>query len=115
MYVDDNLLADVLDYLWPALAASIESLFILLGFPDESKRKVPLAIDKYIKTKCYFLREQLVLLLNTRTLLITMPLKKIEKAIEILQHPEYYRFVHREKRQTNTTALVKQKRISTSV
>ena len=41
MFVDDNLMADIWHFLRPALAASVEALFIILGEPDEKPRKSP--------------------------------------------------------------------------
>ena len=49
IFVDDNLMANTWEHLKPTLAASLEALFILLGFPEETMRKGPLSIDKYYK------------------------------------------------------------------
>lgn len=86
MYVDDNLMADIKHKLIPALAASIESLFIILGFPDEEHRKNCLSIDKYIMSMCSFIRVQLGILLNTRTLTINLSDKKRSKALATITH-----------------------------
>ena len=81
MYVDNNFLSDLLEYLWLDLAASIELIVILLGFLEENKTKIYLTINKYIKTKCSYIREQLRLLIKTKSLTLTMPNSNIEKAL----------------------------------
>ena len=40
MFVDDNLMVDTWENLKPALATSVEALFILLGYPEEELKKV---------------------------------------------------------------------------
>ena len=45
MFVDDNLMANTWEHLRPTLATSVEALFILLGFPEETLRKSPLSMD----------------------------------------------------------------------
>ena len=52
MYVDDNLMADTWHYHRPALAVSVEALFIILGQPEERLRKSPLSMDKYYESLC---------------------------------------------------------------
>ena len=57
MFVDDNLMADTWEHLRPALAASVEALFMLLGFPEEHIRKSPLSMDKYFESLCSYSRK----------------------------------------------------------
>ena len=57
MFVDDNLMADTWEYLRPTLAASVEALFILLEFPEETLRKSPLSMDKYYESLCSYSRK----------------------------------------------------------
>ena len=47
LYIDDNLMVGSWDYLKPAWAASIESLFDILGYPKEYLYKSTLSINKY--------------------------------------------------------------------
>eukprot|EP00978_Attheya_sp_CCMP212_P037556 scaffold178364_cov47-Attheya_sp.AAC.1 len=69
------------------MAASIESLLIILGFSSETdKRRFALSLDKYFKTMCSFEREQLGLLVNTRDMIVSLPQSKIEKLITILSN-----------------------------
>ena len=57
MFVDDNLMADTWEHLKPALAASAESLFMLLDFPDEKLRWSPLSMGKYYESLCSYSRK----------------------------------------------------------
>ena len=51
-FVDDTLMADILHHIQTAMAASLESLFQLLGFPAESLRRSPLSLDKIFQAHC---------------------------------------------------------------
>ena len=84
MFVDDNLMADTWENLRPALAASVEALFILLGFPEEELRKSPLSMDKCYESLCSYSRKQLRYLINTRELTVAITEEKREEILEIL-------------------------------
>ena len=47
MFVDDSLFANTAGVIKHAMAASIEALYIVLGFPEETIRQNPLSLDKY--------------------------------------------------------------------
>jgi len=99
MYVDDNLLVDIWGYLKPALAASIEALFVLLGFPDESLRKSSLSMEKYVDSLCSYSRAQLARQVNTRDLNISIPPTKREEILQTLRttwHKKRKSFILRE-------------------
>ena len=84
MFIDDNLMADVWEYLRPALACSAEDLFILLGHPEEHIRKSPLSMDKYYESPCSYCRKQLRYLINTRRLTVAITEEKREEILDIL-------------------------------
>ena len=84
MFVDDNILADIWKLLRPTLAASVEDLFILLGFPEEELRKSPLLMDKYFESLCSCIRKQLGYLINTRELTVAIAEEKRQEILEIL-------------------------------
>ena len=50
------------------MEASIESLHIILGYPNIEIRQNPLTLVKYHKSTCYYNRHQLGRVLNTRSL-----------------------------------------------
>ena len=52
------------------MAASIEALYIILGFPDTSIRQDPLSLDKYFESVCSYERIQLGVKVNTRKMVI---------------------------------------------
>eukprot|EP00978_Attheya_sp_CCMP212_P035536 scaffold155190_cov44-Attheya_sp.AAC.1 len=62
MFVDDNLMANIRSLMKQTMAASIESLLIILGISETDKRRFALSL---FKTMCSFEREQLGLLINT--------------------------------------------------
>ena len=86
MFVDDNLMANILRLMKQTMAASIESLLIILGFSETDKRRFALSLDKYFKTMCSWEREQLGLLVNTREMIVSLPPAKIKKLIKLLSH-----------------------------
>ena len=51
-----------------AMVASIEALYLVLGFPDELVRQNPLSLDKYFQSITFYERVQLGKLVNTRTM-----------------------------------------------
>ena len=54
------------------MAASIEALFIVLGYPDLKKRQSPLSLDKYFESICSYMRIQLGIQINTRLMSIAL-------------------------------------------
>ena len=84
MFVDDNLMADTWEHLTSTLAASVEALFILLGFPEETMKKSSLSMDKYYESLCSYSRKQIGYLMNTRQLTISITKDKRKEIIDIL-------------------------------
>ena len=85
-FVDDNLMADIPRYIKPTIAASIESLFILLGRPDISRRRLALSREKFLKSACSYRRTQLGFLVTTRDMTVSLPPdKRRELRSELLQ------------------------------
>ena len=76
MFVDDSLFAQIRSVMPHSMAASIEALYIILGFPDVQIRQDPLSIDKYFESICSFQRIQLGISLNTRTMSLRLTEKK---------------------------------------
>ena len=86
MFVDDNLYANYRHLLRRMMAASIEALFVILGTPAPLERQCCLAMDKFLKTKCSFERTQLGFLINTRTMMVTLPSDKLTKIRKLTQN-----------------------------
>ena len=72
-FVDDNLMAETQEYIRYAIVASIKALFILLGFPEAEKRRVALSAEKFIKSACSYKRVQLGILVDTRSMTVSLP------------------------------------------
>jgi len=83
-FVDDNTIAEIRSRMPQAMAASVESLFLLLGYPDPTKRRSPLSMDKYYQAQCSFSKKQLGYLINTRDMMVTFPPDKLLKMTNIL-------------------------------
>jgi len=83
-FVDDNTIAEIRSRMPQAMAASVESLFLLLGQPDTSKRRSPLSMDKYYQAQCLYSKKQLGYNINTRTMMISFPQDKLSKMTNIL-------------------------------
>ncbi len=85
MFVDDNLICDILSRIKQAMAASIEALYRILGFPDEEARQLCLSMDKFLESKCSWLRVQLGILVNTRQMTCSLPAEKRARLLKILR------------------------------
>jgi len=83
-FVDDNTIAEIRPRMPQAMAASVESLFLLLGYPEPTKRRSPLSMDKYYQAQCSYSKKQLGYLINTRDMIVTSPPDKILKMTNIL-------------------------------
>ena len=70
MFVDDSLFVQTRDRMKQAMAASIEALYIILGYPEEEKRQNALSLDKYYDSVCSHERVQLGIRVNSRTMTI---------------------------------------------
>jgi len=72
-FVDDNCIAEIRPRMPQAMAASVESLFAILGQPDILSRRSPLSMDKYYQAECSYTKKQLGYLINTRLMTVTFP------------------------------------------
>ena len=86
MFVDDNLFAQTKEFMKHAMAASIEALYMILGYPDIKKRQNPLSLDKYFESVCSYTRIQLGISVNTRTMMIYLTDKKRMAMLDELSH-----------------------------
>ena len=76
MLVDDSLFAKTRTKMKHAMAASIEALYIILGFPEVEMRQDCLSLDKYFESICSYERVQLGININTRLMMISLTEKK---------------------------------------
>ena len=56
MFVDDSLFSQTREIIKHAMAASIEALYIILGFPDIKQRQDALSLDEYFESVCSYKR-----------------------------------------------------------
>eukprot|EP00957_Ditylum_brightwellii_P126769 9663110-Ditylum_brightwellii.AAC.1 len=68
MYVDDNLVADIRPRTKQAMPASIEALFILMGYPEPDRRIHAVCMENYVATQCPYEKKQSGIRFNTRAL-----------------------------------------------
>ena len=76
MFVDDSLFAQTRNQMKYAMAASIESLRIILGYSDTEVRPNTLCLDKYYELFCSIERVQLSISINTRKMILALTEKK---------------------------------------
>ena len=86
MFVDDSLFAQIRRVMPHSMAASIEALYIILGFPDIEIRQDPLSLDKYFESICSFQRIQLGINVNTRRMSLSLTDTKRVSMLEELSH-----------------------------
>jgi hypothetical protein len=83
-HVDDNLYADIAEFLMPTIAASILALYILLGFPTSGNREV-VSWDKFTKLLSHK-RKCVGWEVDTRRLTVALPADKCEDLRTLLNH-----------------------------
>jgi hypothetical protein len=81
-HVDDNLYADVADYLMPTIAASILALYLILGFPASGNRDV-VSWDKFTKLLSHK-RKCVGWVVDTRRLTVALPTDKCDDLLLLL-------------------------------
>jgi len=83
MYVDDNLYADIPSRMPRAIAASIRSLFDIQGHPHPDRR-IALSTKKLTAAPASYTRVDLGFLINTRTMMVSLPPAKLADAVTLL-------------------------------
>eukprot|EP00957_Ditylum_brightwellii_P100823 7684617-Ditylum_brightwellii.AAC.1 len=68
------------------MAASIEALFILMGFPETHRRKIAVCMEKIVAVMCSYEKQQSGIRLNTRAMAIGMMLIKLAVMGKEFQH-----------------------------
>ena len=86
MFVDDSLFAQTKNKMKHAMAASIEALYMILGYPDVEIRQNPLSLDKYFESTCSYKRMQLGIDVNTRKMSLGLTEKKRIAMLDELSH-----------------------------
>jgi hypothetical protein len=76
--------ADTEDRIRQAIAGSIEACFIIFGERDDTQRPCPLSLAKFSASACSHSRTQLGLVVNTETLCISMPPKKLAAIAQLI-------------------------------
>ena len=92
MFVNDCLFVETREYIYVALAASIEALYIIFGSPDEYLRQNPLSLDKYYQSICSYQRIQLGKQINTRTMMVSITKEKLIKMVIEIKHKIPFRY-----------------------
>eukprot|EP00957_Ditylum_brightwellii_P027077 2047267-Ditylum_brightwellii.AAC.1 len=59
MYVDDNFIAGIRPRMKQAMSASIETLFILMGYPEPHRRRKAVCMEKYLAAQYAYKKKQL--------------------------------------------------------
>lgn len=72
MFVDNSLFVQVASNVEHAMAASIETLYIVLGYPNFKNRQSPLCLDKHFESICSYMRIQLGIQFNTVSMSISL-------------------------------------------
>ena len=82
-HVDDNCYADIAPFLGRTISASIIALYELLSYPDDMHFQDPLSRDKFVALYSH-LRKVLGLMVNSRSLTVTLPDYKFDRIIAII-------------------------------
>ena len=72
MFVVDSLFAQTRTKMKHAMAASIEALYTILGFPEVKKRQDCLSLDKYFESICSHESTQLGINIHIRLMMIIL-------------------------------------------
>jgi hypothetical protein len=96
IYVDDAImLSPNANHMKMVLAAMIESIFVVMGEPEEELRQCPLAMDKWRDLVIGPRQTVLGLIIDTNQLTVSIPLKYRTEVLELLEsiwHQHWHRF-----------------------
>ena len=73
LFVNDTLIVETRQHILTAMAASIELLYVVIGREKLSDRRSPISIDNFNVHKCSWKKQQLGLVINTRTMTVSFP------------------------------------------
>ena len=76
MFVDDSLYVHTKPVIRHSMAASIEALYMVLGYLDITARQDALSLDNFLQSICSYQRYQLVMLINNRSMTIGLAEQK---------------------------------------
>ena len=98
MFVDDSLMCEIYSRILRLLAASIESLFQVMGEDRPELRRSNLSMEKYYKIICSYIQVQLGVVVNTRKMTVSMTEEKKTNLVKELEswHSARRSFVIRE-------------------
>ena len=82
-FVDDTCLADLREFLPDAIHASLQALFMVLGYPAEERVDV-LSIEKFHKVSCAEVQVQLGIEVDTRRMELRLPADKVCRMSDLL-------------------------------
>ena len=82
-FVDDMCLAELRNKLPEAIHASIQTLFMTLGYPAEERVDI-LSIEKFQKVQCGKVQVQLGIEVDTRQMEVRLPAKKVKRIVQLL-------------------------------
>jgi len=88
-FVDDTCLADTRERLSTAIHASLQALFMTLGYPREDRNEA-LSVEKFQQVACAEQQVQLGILVDTRSMTLSLPNQKYER-IRSLLHSRWHR------------------------
>ena len=72
-FVDDIFIAETSNHMPTVMAASIEALCLVLCREKISERRLPISMKKFAVHKCSWEKQQLGLVVNTRTMTVRLP------------------------------------------
>ena len=79
------MLADIRRRILVCIHTSIRALFMILGWPEPSRRALAVALDKFSDRALSHRRVQLGLMFDTRTLTVSLPEEKRELLLALLE------------------------------
>ena len=86
MFVDDYIFTQIESVIRHSMTASIEVLYIILGYPDIQIGQDTLSLDKYYQSIFSNTRVQLCVLIKTRAMTVGLFNAKCSLVIEELAH-----------------------------
>ena len=93
-FVDDTCLAELRENLPEAIHASIQALFMTLGYPKDERVDI-LNIEKFQRVQCGEVQVQLGIEVDTRNMEVRLPTNKVERIVMLLDsvwasHRKYF-------------------------
>ena len=81
-FVDDTIMTNIRRHMLTAMAASIDALFLILVKATLLNIRYNISMDKFVAFQCSWIKDELRLIINTRSMVVFLPEVKRFRLLE---------------------------------